>query len=163
PVLPRAARGFSRWPGPWRVTASRFAASSSAISAYSPARSPRSCCCCIFSRVLPSNSAGLTPCCAGAQSRRTTRSARQRPAVAAGSGSHGGDLLADQLLDRGDRLVVVRRHDGDGGAGFSRAAGAADAVDIIVGVMRHVEIEYVADVRDVEPAGGDVGSDQEGG
>ena len=41
------------------------------------------------------------------------------------------------------------------------AAGAADAVDVVVGVMRHVEIEDVAHFRNVEPAGGDIGRDQQ--
>ena len=41
------------------------------------------------------------------------------------------------------------------------AAGAADAVDVIVGMMRHVEIEDVADGGNIEAAGGDVGSDQQ--
>ena len=75
--------------------------------------------------------------------------------------AHPGDGLADQLLDRGDRLVVARRHDRDGDAAAAGAAGAADAVDVIVGVMRHVEIEDVADRRDVEAARRDVGGDQQ--
>ena len=41
------------------------------------------------------------------------------------------------------------------------AAGAADAVDVILGVDRHVEVEDVADVRDVEAARGDVRGDQQ--
>ena len=43
------------------------------------------------------------------------------------------------------------------------AAGAADPVDVILGMMRHVEIEDVADRRDVEAAGRDVAGDQQGG
>src|SRR3979490_2120625 len=48
------------------------------------------------------------------------------------------------------------------GAGASGAAGAADAVDIVIGMMRNVEIEDVAHGRNIEAAGGDVGSDEEG-
>ena len=40
-------------------------------------------------------------------------------------------------------------------------AGAADAVDIVFGVDRHVVVEDVADVGDVEAARRDVGGDQE--
>ena len=40
------------------------------------------------------------------------------------------------------------------------AAGAADAVDIVLGVDRHVEVDDVGHVGDVEAARGDVGRDQ---
>ena len=79
----------------------------------------------------------------------------------AGRLAHPGDGLADQLLDRRQRLGVDRADDGDGGAGLAGAAGAADPVHIVVGVVRHVEIEHVADVRNIEPARGDVGGDQQ--
>ena len=71
------------------------------------------------------------------------------------------DFLADQLLDRGDRLAVGRSDQRDRGAGTAGAAGAADAMHIVVGMMRHVEIEDVADGRNVEAAGGDVGRHQQ--
>ena len=59
-------------------------------------------------------------------------------------------------------LQVVGRDDHEGLAGAPGAAGAADAVDIVVGEMvRNVEIEHVADIGDVEAAGGDVGGDQQ--
>ena len=60
-----------------------------------------------------------------------------------------------------ERLVVGRGHERDRGAGAAGAAGAADAVDVIFGMMRHVEIEDVADFGNVEAAGGDIGGDQE--
>ena len=41
------------------------------------------------------------------------------------------------------------------------AAGAADAVDIIVRLPRHVEVDDVADAFDVEAARGDVGGDED--
>src|SRR3954454_1375815 len=74
----------------------------------------------------------------------------------------GGNGLADQLFDRCHRLEVQRGHDGDRGAGASGASGAADAMDIVVGVMRNVEIEDMACGRDVEAAGSDVRGDQQG-
>src|SRR3546814_18070757 len=43
----------------------------------------------------------------------------------------------------------------------ARAPGAADAVDVIVGMPGRVEIEDVADALDVEPARGDVGGDED--
>src|SRR5262245_10033041 len=45
------------------------------------------------------------------------------------------DRLSNQLLDRADGLLVDRRHDGDRGARASGAAGAADAVYVVVGMM----------------------------
>src|SRR5476651_1609309 len=71
------------------------------------------------------------------------------------------DALPNQFLDRDDRLLVSRRDDRDGGTGLSGAAGAADAMHVVVGVMRYVEIENVADLGNVEPAGRHIGSDQQ--
>ena len=69
--------------------------------------------------------------------------------------------MADQLFDRGNGLAIGRRDHGNGGPAAARAASATDAVDIIIGMMRHVEIEHVADIGNIEPAGGDVRGDQE--
>ena len=69
--------------------------------------------------------------------------------------------LADQLFDRHDRFLVERGDDGDRRAGPPRTPGAADAVDVIVGMMRDVEIEDVADGGNIEAAGGDVGGHQQ--
>ena len=71
-----------------------------------------------------------------------------------------GNRLAGQLLDRHHRLAVHRRDQRDRGAQQTGAAGAADAVNVIIGMVRNVEIEDVADGRNVEAAGGDVGGDQ---
>ena len=71
-----------------------------------------------------------------------------------------GDGLTDQLFDRDDRFGIERGDDGDRGAGAAGPGGAADAVDVIVGVMRHVEIEDMADGGNIEATGRDVGSDQ---
>src|ERR1044072_5549206 len=60
------------------------------------------------------------------------------------------DRLSDELLDRRHRLAVDRRHDGQRGAETPGAAGAADAMHVIVGVMRHVEIEDMAHGRNIE-------------
>src|SRR5690606_23529543 len=71
------------------------------------------------------------------------------------------NVLVDQLRDRIDILGLGRRGEGDGNAGAAGATGAADAVDIVLGMGRHVEVEDVAHRRNVEAAGGDVGSDQQ--
>src|SRR6266478_7493778 len=75
--------------------------------------------------------------------------------------AHPRDGLADQLLDRRDAPAVGRRNDGDGGAAASRAPGAADAMHVVVGVVRDVEVEDVADGGNVETARGDVGGNQQ--
>ena len=69
------------------------------------------------------------------------------------------DLAADQALDLADMFRVVGCDDAEGHAAASRAAGAADAMNVILGVDRHVEIEDVADVGNVEAARGHVGTD----
>ena len=46
-------------------------------------------------------------------------------------------------------------------AALAGAARAADAVDIVLGVMRRVVIDHMADVGNVEPARGDVGADEQ--
>src|SRR5581483_1359428 len=70
------------------------------------------------------------------------------------------NALADQLFDRNHRLLVERRDDRDRRAGAAGTTGAADAMDVIVGMVGDVEIEDVADLGNVEAAGGDVGGDQ---
>ncbi len=71
-----------------------------------------------------------------------------------------GNFLADQLFDRGQRLGIRRRHQRDGGTRAPGAAGAADAMHVILGMVRHVEIENVAHLGNVEPARGHVARDQ---
>ncbi len=69
--------------------------------------------------------------------------------------------LADQLFDRGDRFVIERCDDGDRGAGTAGTPRSADAMHVIIGMMRHIEIENVADRGNIKAAGGDIGSNQQ--
>ena len=69
--------------------------------------------------------------------------------------------MTDQLFNRDDGFLIERSNDGDRGAGASRASGAADAMDVVVGMVRDIEIEDVAGRRNVQAAGGNVGSDQQ--
>ena len=71
------------------------------------------------------------------------------------------DLRADQLLDRLDQAAFVGRGQGEGMTDLAGAAGTADAMDVVLGRERHVEVEDVAHVDDVEAAGGDVGGHQD--
>ena len=52
-------------------------------------------------------------------------------------------------------------HKSESGAFLVGAAGAADAVDIVVVGCRYVEVDDVAHFRDVEASGGDIGRDQD--
>ena len=81
--------------------------------------------------------------------------------LVAGRAVGARDLVAQQRLDVGQVLLVLRRADHDRLARPPGAAGAADAVDIVLGVAGHVVIEHVADRRNVQPARRDVRSDQE--
>src|SRR3984893_13031377 len=65
-----------------------------------------------------------------------------------------GNGLPDQLFDRVHGFLIERSDDRDRGAGAPGAAGTADAMDVVVGMMRHVEIEDVAGGGNVEGAGG---------
>src|SRR6516162_8389806 len=71
------------------------------------------------------------------------------------------DGTSDQLFDGCDIFLVAMSHQHEGVSGPARAARAADAVDVIVGLERHVEIEDVSYRRNIEPAGGDVARDQQ--
>ena len=58
-------------------------------------------------------------------------------------------------------LAVNRRNDGDRRAAQACAAGTTDAVDVVVGVVRHVKIEDMADRGNIETARSHVRSDQD--
>jgi hypothetical protein len=55
-----------------------------------------------------------------------------------------------------DSLAIHWSDNRDCSTGASRATGATDAVHIVICVMRHVEVEHVTDLGDVEAARGDV-------
>src|SRR5581483_6936987 len=98
------------------------------------------------------------------------RSGTSPPAAATASPALGGverggletghldlrDFDADQLLDRIDQRAVRRRGEREGMAGLAGTAGSANAMDVVLGRERHVEIEHMAHVDDVEAARGDV-------
>src|SRR5215472_1238427 len=71
------------------------------------------------------------------------------------------DWLADQLLDGLDETPVVLAGKGEGMSLAAGPAGAADAMDIVLSMDRHVEIEDVAEPLDIEPAGRDIARDQD--
>jgi hypothetical protein len=71
------------------------------------------------------------------------------------------DGLARGALDGAQHAPLARGDEQDGLAGAPGAAGAADAVDVGLGVVGDVVVDDMADALDVEPAGGDVGGDDD--
>src|SRR6185369_14098281 len=71
-----------------------------------------------------------------------------------------GDRGAGMALDLTQGPAVGEGGERDRNAGRARAAGASNAVNVVVGLAGQIEIDYMADAGDVEPACGDVGRDQ---
>ena len=109
-------------------------------------------------RDFPARRGAGAPRRARARRRDVRASAPLPPHPAARGADLPFDLARDQFLDLGDRFLVGGGNDGQRDAGLAGAAGAADAVDVVFGMMRHVEIEDMADVGNVEAARGDVGA-----
>ena len=71
------------------------------------------------------------------------------------------DLLADEFLDRLERERARLVHEADRLAARPRARRPADAVHVVLGVLRQVPVDDVAHRLDVQAARGDVGGDQD--
>ena len=70
------------------------------------------------------------------------------------------DFLADEPLDVAKVRAVFARDERHGLAGFARAAGAADAVDVVFRDVRQVVVDDVRQRLDVQAPRGDVGGDE---
>ncbi len=68
--------------------------------------------------------------------------------------------LADIGLDVRQAHGVQVAGEADRVALFAQPRGAADAVHVVLGILRQVVVEHVGDVRNVQPARGDVGGHQ---
>ena len=108
---------------------------------------------------------GLGPCGALASTRSACarrgpcgrrRRARPRPPPRAAESAGRSASRSPATYLRSSEVAMVID-----GAGQPGAAGAADAVDVVLGVGGHVEIEDVADRRDVEAARRHVAGDQQ--
>src|SRR3990172_7120377 len=71
------------------------------------------------------------------------------------------NLQTGELQDGAPGARIMRRHQRVGDSAESRAARAADAMDIIFSVMGHVEIDDMRDGGNIEPARRHGGCDQE--
>jgi len=74
---------------------------------------------------------------------------------------HPWDRLTDQAFDSANGLVVDRRDNRDGGTASAGSARTTDAMNIVIRVMRDVEIEDVAHFRDVEATRRNVRCDEQ--
>ena len=74
---------------------------------------------------------------------------------------HTRQAPRDRPLDIAQVAFFFRRHEREGIAGRLGAAGAADAVDVILRNQRHVEIDDMAERIDVDTARRDVGRDED--
>jgi len=70
------------------------------------------------------------------------------------------DLMADVAFDIGQRNGVFLATETDGIAFRTRARRAPDAMHVVFRIVRQIEVEHVAYVRNVQPARSHVGSDQ---
>ncbi len=68
-------------------------------------------------------------------------------------------LLADEALDVANLASLLGRGEREGIADRRGAAGAADAVDVILGIRGNVVVDDVRHAGDVDAAGGDVRGD----
>src|SRR5690606_35839234 len=73
----------------------------------------------------------------------------------------GRDLLLDVGLDVGQADRVALAGEADRVALLAQPGGAADAVDVVLGVEGQVVVVDVLHAVDVQAAGGDVGGDQD--
>ena len=69
------------------------------------------------------------------------------------------NFSTDESLDRLQRRDFLAVHERERVTDVLSAAGAADAMDVIFGVLRHVVINHVTDASDIESARGNVGRD----
>ena len=71
------------------------------------------------------------------------------------------DFSSDEVLDGLQCRNFFAVHKREGVADILRAAGAADPVHVILGMLGHVVVDNVADAGDVEAACGDIGGDHD--
>src|SRR3954447_23962264 len=80
---------------------------------------------------------------------------RYRPKIKSGNGDPR-DRLSDDALDLADHCDLVGGHEGESVSLARRATGAADTVNVVFGLLRHVVVDHVRDAADVEAALGNV-------
>jgi hypothetical protein len=74
---------------------------------------------------------------------------------------HARQGLANHALDRTHVLFFVGRHQGERISRHFGPGRPADAMDIRIRVLRHVEVDDVAEFLDIDPTSDDVGGDED--
>ena len=74
---------------------------------------------------------------------------------------HPLNFCADEAFDGADVVDFFGGENGDGVADLEGAAGAADAVDVVFGMLGDIIIDHVRNAGDVEASGGDIGGDED--
>src|SRR3954471_3242779 len=98
--------------------------------------------------------------------RRRLRCRLQPPEGVRRGGEVGGqrcdrDPLARRALDVLEVAALLRAAEGDRDSVRTRARRAADAMDILLRHVGQVEVDHMADARDVDAARGNVGRDED--
>jgi len=73
---------------------------------------------------------------------------------------HPRQPVADRLLDVAQVALFLGRHERERRTGGIGARGPADAVNVVIGHVRHVEVHDVPERRDVDAASGNIGGHQ---
>src|SRR5436305_2816039 len=97
---------------------------------------------------------GLAPAPGAARYRRPHRGGGGDP----GAGECGS--VAEPCCEARHLRLLLGEHERDPGATPSGAAGAADAMDVVLVRPGRVEVDHLCDVVDVEAAGSDIGRDE---
>ena len=88
---------------------------------------------------------------------------RRRRHVLVGRRRDDGDALVGQPLDALELAALAAVAERQGDARGAGARGAADAMDVALGVGRQLVVDDVGDARDVDAARGEIGGDQHAG
>lgn len=68
--------------------------------------------------------------------------------------------MSQQTLDIPQLMPVFARHEAGGTTGRLHPSRATDTMHIIFRAIGQIEIDHMADVRDIDPSGGDICRDQ---
>src|SRR5258707_10993773 len=88
---------------------------------------------------------------------------RGRRHVLVGRRRHDGDALVGQPLDALELAALTAVAERQRDARGAGARGAADAMDVALGVSRQLVVDDVRDARDVDAARGEIGRHQHAG
>ena len=77
-------------------------------------------------------------------------------------GDLGRDLVRQELLDGGESVNVLVAGQGISFASFPRPRGAADAVNVVLRVLRDIVVDDVGDIIDVKAPRSDIRRDEQG-